>query len=192
MGKMRAYPGSHRPPAHRKGPASSPGTGPRCPECGLPVLPTPPAAVSWPGPAPGVSTLPAGGLGLSVPGPSGLQPELRVSWAPEVQVGAPPPPRSPQPGGFSGPRSCSAALCALRLWPPREGSSRAPGGPCVPSHPDTRGFSPPGPTGLGLFGALWGHCGVFPLGCCHPVIWERWPVSCPQAWPASSLLSGCS
>lgn len=149
-----------RPPAHRKGPPSSPGTGPSCPERGLPVLPGPPAAASWPVLAPGVSTLPAGALGLRPPGPSGLQLELRVSWAPRVQVGAPPRHGHPTRAGSLAPGSCSAALCALCRWPPGRGVPGRQEAHVCPPTPDIRGFSPPGPAGLALWGPLGSLRGV--------------------------------
>lgn len=176
-----------RPPAHRKGPPSSPGTGPSCPERGLPVLPGPPAAASWPVLAPGVSTLPAGALGLRPPGPSGLQLELRVSWAPRVQVGAPPRHGHPTRAG-----SLAPAAALLPSVPcaggPQGGECQGARRPTCALPPLTSGASLPLAPLDWLFGALWGHCGVFPLGYCHPVIWVHRPLSCPQAWPASSLL----
>ena len=140
------------------------GRGPRpppsCPERGLPVLPGPPAAASWPVLAPGVSTLPAGALGLHPPGPSGLQLELRVSWAPRVQVGAPPRHGHPTRAGSLAPGSCSAALCALCRWPPGRGVPGRQEAHVCPPTPDIRGFSPPGPAGLALWGPLGSLRGV--------------------------------
>lgn len=74
---------------------------------------------------------------------------------------------------------------------PGEGSARCWEACVCPPSPDL-GLLSPWPPELCLFGALCGHCGRFPLGCCHPVTWARRPLSCPQDRPASGRLSGCS
>lgn len=151
-----------KPPAHRKGPVSSPGTGPGCPECGLPVLPTAPAAASWPSPAPGVSTLPAGGLGLSAPAPrgssrsSGLAGPPGSRWVPR--------PRHSHPS-----RAGSLAPAAALL--PSVPCACGPPGRGAPGHREAR-VCPPTPTpgaSLPLAPLDWvslGPSGVT-VGCSH-------------------------
>lgn len=130
---------SPRPPTHREDPTSSPWTGPRCPERGLPVLPAPPAAASRPIPAP---PFPLEAWGSSRPAPrgssrsSGLAGPLGSRWVPTATISPagrvlrPPQPRCcplyPAPG------------------PPGRGAPGA-GRPACALHPRTWAFSRPGP-----------------------------------------------